>query len=542
VSHPPESAWAIYVDGELHGDALRRAEAHLVGCPDCRTRVVALREEARLLADVLHERAPALRAPAGADAPDPARGLALGFPIALAGALAAFTVGGLALEGRLPGGLEVLNPLRLKGAVEMAFDLAFWLRDEVPGLVEFVLAVAVVVSVSALGSFAVSHLLRRISSVAGLGLAAALLLPGARPASALDVRHEHRKAVRVAEGETVADTLVVSAHSLDVDGVVEGDLVAAVERLTIRGRVTGNVFVFAEEIELPGAVGGSLVAVAEALRVEGVLGGTVYAAAEQVTLRDSARLRGDANVASHEAILEGELARDLACFCGSLEVRGVVGRNVTARAERVQILGGARVGGDVDAFLPEGETLEIAGGASVAGEARTNPIRDRRHDYLSHWRRPGFYVFFVIQFAAGFLFGLLLHALAPRLFDADLRGAGDFFRTAGWGFLALVATPVAILLVALTLVGIPVAVLALFAFLTALYAADILVGALVGRALLRPGPRPGSFGRSLLVGYGIVLAGHAIPFLGIAVGAVSALLGLGLAVDRLRAFWSARAS
>lgn len=541
MSCPPESAWAIYVDGELGGDALRRAEAHLISCPDCRASVVALREEAQLLGDVLHERAPSLGVHAGLRPPAPARGLALGFPVALAGALAAFSVGGLVLEGSLPGGLEVLNPLRLKGAVEMVFDLAFWLRDQVPGLVEFVLAVAVVVSVSALGSFAVSHLVRRIGRVAGLGLAAALLLPDARAASALEVRHEHRGKASVAAGETVRDTLVVSAHALDVDGVVEGDLVAAVERLTIRGRVTGNVFVFAEEIELSGAIGGGLVALAEGVRLEGELGGTLYAGAEQVTLAESARLRADANLAAVEVILEGELARDVACFCKTLEVRGSVGRHVEVRAERVQVLGGARVGGDVSAFLPEGESLEVAEGASVAGEARTSTIRDA-HDYLSHWQRPRFYVFFVIQFAAGFLFGLLLYALAPRFFDADVQSAGDFFRTAGWGFLALVATPVAIVLLALTLVGIPVAVLALFAFLVALYAADILVGALIGRALLRPERRLGSFGRALLVGYGIVLAGHAIPFLGIAVAAVSALLGIGLAVDRVRTFWSARAA
>ena len=541
MSCPPEPTWSVYADGELGGDPLRRAEAHLISCPDCRARVVALREEAQLLADVLHERAPVLLALAGVKQPDPARGLALGFPIALAAALAALSVSGLALESGLPGGLEILNPLRLKGAVKMVFDLAFWLRDEFPGLVEFVLAVAVVVSVSALGSFAVSHLVRRIGSVAGLGLAAALLLSDPRAASALEVRHEHRGQVSVAPGETVRDTLVVSAHALDVDGVVEGDLVAAVERLTIRGRVTGNVFVFAGEIELSGSVGGGLVAVAEELRVAGELGGSLYAGAREVTVAEAGRLHADANLAAENVILEGELARDVACFCETVEVRGSVGRHVEARAERVQIFGGARVGGDVSAFLPEGESVQVAEGASVVGEARTSPIRDA-HGYLAHWQRPRFYVFFVIQFAAGFLFGLLLYALAPRLFDADVQSAGDFFRTVGWGFLALVATPIAIVLLALTLVGIPVAVLALFAFLAALYAADILVGALVGRALLRPEPRLGSFGRALLVGYGIVLVGHAIPFLGIAVGVVSALLGLGLAVDRVRTFWSARAA
>ena len=59
---PPEATWAVYADGELAGEPLRRAEAHLISCADCRARVLALREEARLLAAVLHERAPAVRA------------------------------------------------------------------------------------------------------------------------------------------------------------------------------------------------------------------------------------------------------------------------------------------------------------------------------------------------------------------------------------------------------------------------------------------------------------------------------------------------
>jgi cytoskeletal protein CcmA (bactofilin family) len=539
VSCPSESTWAIYADGELGAEPLRRAEAHLISCPDCRARVLALREEAQLLADVLHERAPSVLAVARE--PAPARGLALGFPLALAAALAVVSVGGIVLESSLPGGLEVLNPLRLKGAIEMIFDFAFWARDEVPGLVEFVLAVAVLVSVSALGSFALSHLVRRIGSVAGLGLAAALLGADPRPAAALDVRHEHHGQVSIGAGETLRDTLVVSAHGLDVDGVVEGDLVVAVERLTIRGRVTGNVFVFAEEIEVSGAIGGALVAIAEEVRVDGEVGGNLYGAVREITLESAGRARIDATLASENAVLEGEVARDVACFCETLELRGSVGRHVEARAEHLAILGGSRVGGDVDAFLPEGEAVNVAEGASVGGEVRTSVI-ERRHGYLEHWQRPGFYVFFVIQFAAGLVFGMLLYTLVPRLFQAEVRTAGEFFRTAGWGFLALVASPVAILLLALTLVGIPVAVLGLFALLTVLYAADILVGALIGRALLRPEERPAAFGRALLVGYGMVLLGHAIPFLGIAVGVVSALLGLGLFVDRVRAFWAARAA
>ena len=52
----PEYRYAIYVDGELEGAALREVQAHLIGCRRCRALVVALEEEATLLGDLLHDR------------------------------------------------------------------------------------------------------------------------------------------------------------------------------------------------------------------------------------------------------------------------------------------------------------------------------------------------------------------------------------------------------------------------------------------------------------------------------------------------------
>jgi hypothetical protein len=42
-----EFTCSVYVDGELPADELQQAEEHLVGCPDCRKLVAALREETR---------------------------------------------------------------------------------------------------------------------------------------------------------------------------------------------------------------------------------------------------------------------------------------------------------------------------------------------------------------------------------------------------------------------------------------------------------------------------------------------------------------
>jgi hypothetical protein len=124
----PESTYAFYVDGELEPDEVRMVETHLVQCRSCRGLVVALQDEAHLLADILHERVRQSFRLAPRTAPPP-RELALGLvPMVSLGVVALAFLGWI-LEARLPSGIAWLNPLRLQGAYEMAFDLLFLIRD-----------------------------------------------------------------------------------------------------------------------------------------------------------------------------------------------------------------------------------------------------------------------------------------------------------------------------------------------------------------------------------------------------------------------------
>ena len=52
---PSGETWTSYADDETPRAERQALEAHLAGCPDCQSLVVALREENRLLASVLDE-------------------------------------------------------------------------------------------------------------------------------------------------------------------------------------------------------------------------------------------------------------------------------------------------------------------------------------------------------------------------------------------------------------------------------------------------------------------------------------------------------
>jgi cytoskeletal protein CcmA (bactofilin family) len=409
----------------------------------------------------------------------------------------------------------------------------FLIRDRAPGFLELALSIGAVLSLSALASFALGAVGRRLTRAAAVAL---LLVPGltaSERAEAVFVSLDD-ETVTIAAGDVVEETVLFSGDSVSVDGTIRGDLVVAADRLVIRGRIEGNVFVFARDIDVSGRVDGSLYGAAERARIEGEVGG-LNAALERLVLAPSGRVGRDAFLVGDDAAVDGQIGRDLWFAGDELEVRGKVERNVDVRAGRLAILDQAVIGADVDAQLPEGDEVELASSARIGGELRTRPHEHRRR-FFSHWQEPYFYAFLAIQYAASFLMGLLLYWLVPQIFGSELRTPSVFFRSLGFGFVSLVGIPIALLLTALTIVGIPIALLGVFVFATGLYLADVVVGALIGRALLHPEPRLGSFGLALLLGLGIVVIGHAIPFLGPAVGLVSLLLGLGMLVERVQAW------
>ena len=91
---------------------------------------------------------------------------------------------------------------------------------------------------------------------------------------------------------------------------------------------------------------------------------------------------------------------------------------------------------------------------------------------------------------------------------------------------------------ALTLVGIPIALMGLALYQAALYVGSIVVAGLVGSALLQPrGEGWGPFGLALLAGLTLTIVAANTPFVGILVKVLIVLLGLGLLTDRCRSGW-----
>jgi anti-sigma factor RsiW len=534
MSCPHEWWIAAYVDGGIEPAEVRRLEAHLVGCERCRARVLALREEARTLGALLRDDAEPSAARA---APAPARGVAYGLPVAV-GVTALVTAAGSALmDATFSSGLGWLRPTALLGVNTMLFDTIFMLRDRAPGWLELAAALGALAGLAAVFTFLAGALLRRYAGGLAAGLAAGLVLAGAGPARAVP-SFEHQDTVRIERGESHQGALVVSCESLEIDGIVVGDVIAFCERIALRGEIEGSLVVVTRELELRGRVADAVIAAAHQAVLEGSVGASAYLGGERLVLRPGGRIARDAFFGGERVRVEGEVGRDLTMLGERLEVEGEVGRDVEARAERIALLAGARIGGDLAAHLPDQEHLEVADGAVIAGASDVAVLDGHRHTLWSRYRDGRFYTWLAVGFAASFLIGLILHAVAPSWFSGRIETGRDFFGSLGLGAAFAVLGPLACVLLALTVVGIPAALLGLAVWAACLYLGAVVVAALIGRSLVRPrGDSLREFGMVLAVGLLVVVGLRNLPVVGGAAGWVLALVGVGLLVMQAHTAW-----
>jgi Putative zinc-finger len=531
MSCPSEFEWSVYVDGELSREEQRGVEMHLVSCRECRYRVVTLRDEAVALTSALIERVPV----SPSKPPVPAEHLSWSLPIAVAAVTAVLSISGILIEMRLPGVLDLLNPRRLMGVYEMVFDAVFMLKNRLPELFDAAASVGAMAAFSLLGCAVLHALSRRITKTSSMLLLFVLILSAPDAARALDFRRDGD--THVAAREIISETLVCTGDVVTVDGTIDGDLVVAAERFTLRGTVTGNLFVFGGEVEIDGSIEGSVVSIGKTVRLGGSVDGGATLVGKRLSVMDDARIERDVTLLGEGARIAGAAGRDVT-FAGEwIEVRAEITRDLhVLGAEHVVLLDAARVGRDVRARLwGHDEEVERAPGASVVGEVAVAQESMVREHYLAHYQHVGFYVMLLMSAAAAFVYGLLIYLFDPRLFEAELPDGRAFVRSLGTGFVVVLAGPVALGLIGLTVIGIPIAVIGFFILLSALYTSYVLVAGMVGQSVFEPrGSGPGAFAPSLLVGVLIVSAVAALPFIGPAIRILTVLFGMGCLFERVR--------
>ena len=359
---------------------------------------------------------------------------------------------------------------------------------------------------------------------------ALLLLAVPSAAQAADVRQG--TAAVVAPAETVDDDLFATGQTVTVAGRVLGDVFAAGQTVVVTGTVEGDLIAAAQQVLVDGTVNGDVRAAGAVVTVNGHVGRSVTGLGQQVNISSRGRVDGSLVAAGETISAFGPVGRGVTAGGGTLQLGGPVGGEVLAWAETLSLGPNTRIAGDLE-YRSERQ-IDIPNG-TVAGRVQFAPIEreERRAPLLN-----GLFDFggLLWLFGSAIVGGLAI-VLAPRASARAVEsGRRQPLSTFGVGLLALCALPIAVVLIGITLVGIPLALVVGALYAVGLVLAWPALGLVVGMELARLARRHDALPvlAALVVGLIVVHLVTHLPIVGGLAAFLGLAFGLGLIVQSLR--------
>jgi cytoskeletal protein CcmA (bactofilin family) len=319
--------------------------------------------------------------------------------------------------------------------------------------------------------------------VGAMFMAMTFLAPPA-PALALDARSG--TTVTVPAGQTVEDDLVATGETVTIAGRVTGDVYAFARTVVVTGTIDGDLIAAGEQVTLEGAVLGDVRVGASQVAINGQVGKNVTAGAGRVDIGPRGQIGGSVLAGTNVLASFGSVGRGVTVGGSSVQIAGTVGESVQASVGTLTVEPGAKISGAV-VYEADQEAAIPAGAAAGPVTFTQRPIEPPQQE------SPLFGLFDVgglIWLAGSALLGILLVKLFPRAADGVVQaGRRHPLQSFAMGLALLIAVPVVALLLAITLIGLPLTLgltlLYGLALLVAWPALGLVMGALLAMAVRR---------------------------------------------------------
>lgn len=322
--------------------------------------------------------------------------------------------------------------------------------------------------------------------------------------------------IRVEKNEVIDDDLFVAAQVVEIDGIVNGDVFLGAQTVSVTGNVNGNLHVGANMLTLSGTIKGNVYAGAQNILVTGAnIGGSFLAGAATVDIDKDTIIGGSVLAGASVVSLDSQIKRSVYAGVGNLAVgdNSVIGKDLYYVSDndkiKINISEKAKIGAihRSEINTPQVETAKMKSPAAMGTFKKIGAV---------------------ISFAGALIVGFLYY----KLFGEHLSLTGkivtrSFWKSAGIGFLTMISFIPGFFILLITVIGAPVAMLALLILFIFIYLAKIVVGLALGNWISRKFNWKTSIYGTFVLGLLSIFILRSIPVIGFFSGLLVLWVGLG---------------
>lgn len=340
--------------------------------------------------------------------------------------------------------------------------------------------------------------------------------------------------------EIIDKDYFAGGEAVTILGTVNGDAYVAGGNVTIEGTVNGDLLVAGGNIVVRGTVTDDIRAAGGSLTLSGNVGKNVTAVGGNVTISEGSNVMGSVVMAGGNLNLNAPVGRGATLAGGQVSVASEIGGDVWAGVGALTVTSNARINGDLH-YISEDDAT-ILSGATISGETRRDqpPADSQRAQETGKAVATGIVTGFKFaSLLSSLLIGFLLIRLLPQFMQSTAEKIkNDPWKALGFGFLTYIISPVAVLLLIITLVGIPLALILLFATFLLAYIAKIFVAVFVGNWIMKKANWKGGLFVALFLGLVVYYGLGMIPVINAFSTLLFLLMGTGALLLTKKEYYS----
>ncbi len=290
----------------------------------------------------------------------------------------------------------------------------------------------------------------------------AILLPVSTHAALIKGEDEYS----LRQLDVVTGDLYVGAGTASIAGVVRGDLSVGGGTVLYSGYTAGDILIGGGTVTLTGRANDDVRVVGGTVIVGGTILGDLIVAGGQVRIESTAHISGDVLVGGGRVVFDGPVQGNVRVYGGQVDIESAVNGSVEVSADKLVIGPRARIRGDLIYRAPQRAVIAnsaIIDGKTIYKETKDfaamgkTSLREAVIAFLGLWIILKFIMTLLTALIITLLFGNLAHELVYRVVNEP-------WWSVLMGFVLLVSLPMATLIIFMTIVGIPIGVLALLMY------------------------------------------------------------------------------
>uniref|UniRef100_A0A7C4TH30 DUF8173 domain-containing protein n=1 Tax=candidate division WOR-3 bacterium TaxID=2052148 RepID=A0A7C4TH30_UNCW3 len=353
------------------------------------------------------------------------------------------------------------------------------------------------------------------------------------PANSLTIKSGRE--VIIGADEVVDDDLIAFAQTVKIEGRVNGDVFALAREGTIENIIQGSIYAGGAEIEVNSKNCRSLWAFCGSLKTSTEIGNNLLFFGGALETEEGNIVQKDLIAFGGEVQVGGKVNGKVKGNMGKFKLNGEI-KSAEIEADKVNIDSNGVVMGEL--IIKSKEEPVIHSRARILGKTDFKKIEEKVEQRKRGSGIKGFLRF--LFFLSKLVIGLILIAIfKPYIKKTNQILKEDTWKSLGFGFLTIIVIPVVTVITLATIIGIPIAILGVFLFLTLAYVSGIIFATGFGEWLVNLVKRDFQISPflSLILGLIIITIVSQISYLGLFIHLAVFFFGTGMLFLLVHRLW-----